>query len=121
MSLLITVGMFFSMSPLSIMAEENDLDTSENVEEVTTEEVPVEESQEEKVEVLGYDITKPVFEGLSIDKQGQTVDAGTYIVFSLNAYDADSEIIKVQLQINQVYQNSTMTNTIDLMHVSDHL
>ena len=43
MSLLITVGMFFSMSPLSIMAEENDLDTSENVEEVTTEEVPVEE------------------------------------------------------------------------------
>lgn len=121
MSLLITVGMFFSMSPLSIMAEENDLDTSENVEEVTTEEVPVEESQEENIEVLGYDITKPVFEGLSIDKQDQTVDAGSYIVFSLNAYDADSEIIKVQLQINQVYQNSTMMNTIDLMHVSDHL
>lgn len=121
MSLLITVGMFFSMSPLSIMAEENDLDTSENVEEVITEEVPVEESQEENIEVLGYDITKPVFEGLSIDKQGQTVDAGSYIVFSLNAYDADSEITKVQLQINQVYQNSTMTNTIDLMHVSDHL
>lgn len=121
MSLLITVGMFFSMSPLSIMAEENGLDTSENVEEVTTEEVPVEESQEENIEVLGYDITKPVFEGLSIDKQDQTVDAGSYIVFSLNAYDADSEIIKVQLQINQVYQNSTMMNTIDLMHVSDHL
>lgn len=121
MSLLITVGMFFSMSPLSIMAEENDLDTSENVEEVTTEEVPVEESQAENIEVLGYDITKPVFEGLSIDKQDQTVDAGSYIVFSLNAYDADSEIIKVQLQINQVYQNSTMMNTIDLMHVSDHL
>ena len=37
MSLLITVGMFFSMSPLSIMAEENDLDTSENVEEVINE------------------------------------------------------------------------------------
>ena len=86
LSILITVGMAFSMSPLSIMAQENELDTSENVEEVTTEEVQTEESQEENIEVMGYDITKPVFEGLSIDKQGQTVDAGSYIVFSLKAY-----------------------------------
>lgn len=54
-----------------------------------------------------FDVTKPVVEEISIDKQGQTIQSTDSITISVKAYDADSGIDKITFVIGSELNNTS--------------
>ncbi|MGN1275976.1 MAG: hypothetical protein ACI4UK_03190, partial [Floccifex sp.] len=116
---------------LPVFASDNTVDANgqttqveqENQKQSTTEftEQSTEESSISNVpKTTSVDVTNPVLEKLNLVENGQTVEGGSVITISADAYDADSSIsyIKVFLNLegNTVYGDELYLNLISGNH-----
>ncbi len=90
--------------------------TQEDSEVVTTNPQQSETTQVESYAVSSgnYDVTKPVIEEVILEEQGQTVNVSDTIHIKVKAYDAESEIRQVKIDIGR-YDNKD-----GIAYVSSH-